>query len=521
LTDIQNKPYDPIDTLARSLFGFGLFAWIPMVITWVLFLLSPVSPDATFAQIRTVIIVGFGIVTALGFGVVVWLFRHQPPELEPVSKRINSILGNRWLAGILILLLIEINFVAFLILGNVAPAITNPAKFLLVCWTLLIFGIILTANWSGLQNWLNRTQGIWVSTGLMMVTTVVLGILFILTSQVINMTGIVGRLQGQLDYRQLEFIDDGNAPTPGQFWAEQGQMTVRWLPYNYWTVAPFDGEYINIDSQGIRFTPSYTDDDFAPKVYFFGGSTMWGEGARDAYTIAGHTAMQLADEEMPSQVVNYGQTGYVSTQDMIMFQMQLGLGNLADVVVFYQGFNDVYSAYLQDVTGIPFREHQRVSDVEAGRLLRSGQPVLRLPDGDISDYDWTLVGANNADAQTIADRWFANVNMIETLAESYGVGVIFVWQPALFAKDALVGDEARILEDLENVNPNFVALYQEVDVIVRQRVESESRNNVIILTDLFRDSEQAIFYDLVHITEIGNLEVAGAIMPTLLNLLEN
>lgn len=521
MTEIQQqKTYDPIETIARSLFGFGLLAWIPMLITWILFVISPVSPDATFAQIRIIIIVGFGILAAVGLGIVVWLFRHQPSDLMSLSNRLHQLLGKSWIAISLIFLLLEINFISFLTLGNIAPTITNPLKFLLVCWTLILVGLLLTIHWLGIQSWLNQTQGVWISTGLMMVMIVTLGVLFIVTSQLINMTGIVGRLQGQLDYRQLDFIDDGNAPTPQQFWAEQGQMSVRWLPYNYWTVAPFDGEYINIDNQGLRFTPPYTDDEIADKIYFFGGSTMWGEGVRDAYTIAGHMAKLLDENDQAQTVLNYGQTGYVSTQDLIMFQSQVAVDNVPDTAIFYQGFNDVYSAYLQDITGIPYREYQRISDVESGRLLRSGQPVLRLPDGDISTYDWSLVGDMSSFAQDIANRWFANIQIIEAVADSFGVEVIFVWQPSLFAKQSMTSDEARILDDLEVENPNFLELYQAVDAIVRDRVEQEGLDNILILTDLFSNTEQSIFYDLVHITEVGNLTVAETILPTILELLE-
>jgi len=519
-TNQNPKPYDPIDTVARSLFAFALIAWIPMLITWILFVLSPIPSDATFAQIRMIIIIGFGIATLAGFGIVVWLFRHQPAELLGLSAIIQRIL-NRWVALILMLILAEINIIAFLTLGNTAPTITMPLKFLMVCWTLIFFGLLLTIHWLGIKSWFTRTEGMWVSIGLMVTTVVILGGLLIFTSQIINATGIIGRLQGSLDSRQLDFIDDGHAPTSQQFWAEQGQMTVRWLPYNYWTTAPYEGDYININSQGVRFTPSFTDDPSTQKIYFFGGSTMWGEGARDAYTIAGHVAQLLAEDNQAQQVVNYGQTGYVSTQDLILFQTQLALNNVPDVALFYQGFNDVYSAYLQDTAGIPYREYQRVSDVEAGRSLRSGQPVFRIPDGDISTYDWSLVGTASASAQEIADRWFANVNMIQALAEAYNLDIAVVWQPALFEKNNLVGSEPRILEDLETVNPNFIDLYKEVDTLVRARIKDENLNHIIVLTDLFADDDRAIFYDLVHITEVGNLTVAEAVLPTVLDLLEN
>ncbi len=517
----QPKPYDPIDTLARSLFAFALLAWIPMLITWILFVLSPIPPNATFAQVRTIIIIGFGLTTLGGFGLVVWLFRHPPAELITISKFIQRIFGNRWFVLIFILLLLEINIIAFLTLTNIAPTITMPLKFLLVCWTFIFFGLLLTIHWLGIRAWFTRTEGIWVSIGLTVTTILIIGGLLILTSQFINTTGIIGQLQGSLDSRQLDFIDDGHAPTSQQFWAEQGQMTVRWLPYNYWTTAPFDGEYINIDSQGVRFTPSFTDNDSAQKIYFFGGSTMWGEGARDAYTIAGHVAQILDSDNQPQRVINYGQTGYVSTQDLILFQTQLGLDNVPDIAIFYQGFNDVYSAYLQASAGLPYREHQRVSDVEAGRILRSGQPVFRLPDGDFSTYDWSLIGTESATAQEIADRWFANVKIVQTLAEAYNIDIAIIWQPALFGKNNLVDDEQRILDDLETESPNFIDLYKEVDRIVRNRIEEENLSNIIVLTDLFAEDEKAIFYDLVHITEIGNLTVADALIPTIRTLLEN
>ena len=91
--------------------------------------------------------------------------------------------------------------------------------------------------------------------------------------------------------------------------------------------------------------------------------------------------------------------------------------------------------------------------------------------------------------------------------------MIFVWQPTLFAKTSLAGDEARILADLEINNPNFIELYQNVDALVREQVTENNIDNIIVLTDHFADSEEAIFFDLVHITEIGNLSVAEAILP--------
>ncbi len=490
-----------------------------MLMTWCLFVLSPMPPDESYARIRVIIIVGFGMAALLGFGLMVWIFRQGHAVLLRMAGHLARVLGNRWLALILMLACVEANFLAFALLDNIAPSITNPLKFLLFCWTLVFGGVLLTLYWRYLKNSYHSTGYVWAGIGIAAVSAFVLMILFSFSHLLVNVSGISGRLRGSLDYRLLEFIDDGESPAPQQFWAEQGQTIVRWLPYSYWTVKPFDGEFINVDRQGLRYTPLYADEAAAASIYFFGGSTLWGEGARDAYTIPGQAAKLLSDAGHPAIVLNYGQTGYVSTQDLILFQAQLALGRVPDIAVFYQGFNDVLSAYRQGRSGIPYEERQRVSDVEAGRLLRRGQPVLRLPEEDISGYDWSLVGSADADADAIADRWLANSRLVQTLADGYGVRVLFVWQPALFAKQTLVGAEARILEDPEMNPTDFVALYREVDRIVRQRVAADATDNVIVLTDLFRDSERELFYDYVHITEIGNLMVAEAIQSRLLDLL--
>src|SRR5687767_4020411 len=55
----------------------------------------------------------------------------------------------------------------------------------------------------------------------------------------------------------------------------------RWSPYVYWRRQPFAGTYINVDDAGLRRTFPGPPDDAqgpAPKIFLFGGSTMWGTG---------------------------------------------------------------------------------------------------------------------------------------------------------------------------------------------------------------------------------------------------
>ena len=504
--------YDAVATLARSLFGFALVAWLPLLITWLLLLFARPSSAETYAQLQRTIVAGFAAATFLGLAGTVWIYRLDAATAIRLSRRVSAVFGNPWLALALVLLLVEANILSRIMTRDIAPSLTNPAMLLLLCWTLVFIGLLLTVHWRTVKSTCMRGRNLWAFVGVSTSAIILLTILVVLSSRLVTETRIHERLRGSLDYRPLRFLGDGSSPTAQQFWTEQGQTRVRWLPLSYWTVEPIDGEFINVDDAGLRRTIPVSEDPDAPRVYFFGGSTMWGEGARDAYTIPSQVAQLLADREIPAMVQNYAQTGYVSSQDLILFQAQLALGNLPDLAVFYQGFNDVYSTRTQGMTGIPMGESRRVSDVEAGRLLRQGQPVLRPLDSDVEQIDWSLVTISSASAQEIADRWLGNRRLIRAVAKEYGVKVLFVWQPTLFAKQQLTDFESLARAEIERALPGFVELYRAVDSLLDAQMLSAATDDVIMLTNLFSEYEDEIFFDEVHVNEIGNEQIADILL---------
>ena len=404
-----------------------------------------------------------------------------------------------------------------MLLRDIAPSITIPFRLLLLCWSAVFAALMLTIHWPALRRAAESGRDLLALLGFTIVALLLLAIVFILNSRLISSTDLYERLRGALDYRPLQFVDDGLAPSAGAFWAEQSSTHVRWLPYSYWAVAPFDGRYINVHEGGRRRSPAHSNDPAGERIYFFGGSTMWGYGARDSYTIPAQVSHLLASRDLPVQASNYAQPGYVSWQDLLLFQAQLALDNVPELAVFYHGFNDVYAAYLQGSAGLTLRENQRVNDVELGRLLRSGQPVLTPFETDISRYDWSLVTRGGATARDIADRLLANHRLIRAAAAEHDVRVVFVLQPALFAKTAPTAAERRILNDVDSAQPGFSALYRDVVRIIRDYASTERADDVIVLSNLFSDESEGIFFDRVHINEIGNRYVAEAIVAAIAN----
>ena len=98
---------------------------------------------------------------------------------------------------------------------------------------------------------------------------------------------------------------------------------MQWEPYTYYTRKPFSGSYLNIDAHGWRRTWNLPATQ-PVEIYMFGGSTTFGIGARDDYTIPSILSKMLA-QVFPGQiqVTNYGRPGFVSTQEMILLLREL------------------------------------------------------------------------------------------------------------------------------------------------------------------------------------------------------
>ena len=94
-----------------------------------------------------------------------------------------------------------------------------------------------------------------------------------------------------------------------------------------------------MNQNGLRATwnPPPRDGADAPppvRVFTFGGSTMWGWGARDDYTIASYLSKLLYEKGYRAEVTNYGQIAYVSTQETIALLRCVQRGDVPDIVLF-------------------------------------------------------------------------------------------------------------------------------------------------------------------------------------------
>jgi lysophospholipase L1-like esterase len=219
----------------------------------------------------------------------------------------------------------------------------------------------------------------------------------------------------------------------------------------------FDGRYVSLDSNGYRVTPQPTTPAVpAARVLFLGGSTMWGDFQRDSGTIAAVTARRLQTLAGPGQrieVTNLGESGYVSTQEVIKLLLELRAGRRPDVVVFFDGINDVASTVQAGAPGLPQNESKRVAEFEMGRTidpltqprglkkeLRALALLTKHALRQTAMVQWAreigsgvnpaAISADSA-ARGTAHTYVENVRLVEALAAQYGFTPVYVWQPNL------------------------------------------------------------------------------------------
>jgi hypothetical protein len=76
-------------------------------------------------------------------------------------------------------------------------------------------------------------------------------------------------------------------------------------------------------------------------VWFFGASALFGDGQRDDHTIPSEFARLAEADGIALEVRNYGRPGIAMWQELELFQQLVASGQKPDMVVFYDGFNDL------------------------------------------------------------------------------------------------------------------------------------------------------------------------------------
>lgn len=253
------------------------------------------------------------------------------------------------------------------------------------------------------------------------------------------------------------------------FWTEyDANNHYDYAPFTVWSNHPARGELFSFDEFGRRTTLGGCEN--GRTVWFFGGSVVWGLGVPDNMTVPSYYAQLTGD-----CVVNWGQTGYNSTQDTIQLVLALQTLQAPDVVIFYGGWNDLYTEW------------------QTGRA--DGHTNLVQVSTEFSDTVRASFGGD------VASIYAAHQRIVDALAKEYGFDVYWFWQP-------WINTTGKVLTPAEQQIQRDAGISQ-------AGLVDEQNPAAIDLRGAFDDMAETVFLDTVHVTAAGNQRIAQRIAAIL------
>jgi lysophospholipase L1-like esterase len=316
--------------------------------------------------------------------------------------------------------------------------------------------------------------------------------------------------------RRAELPNYVGVPWAATHFREFGQLTEAYQPYQGWRRRPFAGETINIDTEGVRRT--WLDPAGAPTrtIAFFGGSTTWGTGADDAHTLPSMFA-RLRPE---FRAYNFGESGHTAHQNLNFLIKQLTDGLVPDVVVFYNGGNDIAQCriglgslrHVKTPALARALDRQGADDPESylslfypaqAFLESAAQSVaVRFLGRERQRFDCHLDAAKAASiARALLWDWTA----AKRLVEGYGGRFVAALQPTAFS--------SRTRTDHLRLPADVAAQYQAVYPLIVEQLERDFADLLPNFLDLRTayDRDAYIFIDADHVSPEGNAIIAERI----------
>lgn len=290
-------------------------------------------------------------------------------------------------------------------------------------------------------------------------------------------------------------------------------------PFVGWRMKPYSGETLHVGTDGLRVTPAPTTNQPARVVRFFGGSTMWGEGADDEHTIPA-----IFGKNNPHyEIVNHAQLAFNSRQELDELISAYTAGKKADIVIFYDGVNDAAFLCPDDITELPAHrlvpmyreklytgESAVVKDILARLFVKNILRVIHRwtykPSDENAPYDCLR---NPEKAEQIAEIMIKNWEMAHEMVTARGGDFIAILQPAAFVGQPRTDH----LELDETLGDNFREIYRRL----KEKIAARKHPWIVDLSDRF-DGDEYIFIDFCHVSPNGNEIIAGEITSLVRNL---
>lgn len=307
-------------------------------------------------------------------------------------------------------------------------------------------------------------------------------------------------------------------------WAPSGSYDYQ--PYVVWRHRRYRGETIFVDDEGLRRTYHSHCDGDQYTIWVFGGSTLWGAGSPDWGTIPSFLADLYEKAGQPACVRNFGEGGWVNTQEVIDLMLELKRARRKpDLVIFYDGVNEAFVSIQSGRVDVHMNFDYIKSQMESSAIQTSGgfRYWLNTNTGTLLRYlaeRRVLPGTRRLRSEAIDSdslaraavaNYLQNLELVEILGREYKFEAAFFWQPAIFAGKPLTGEERKIVSTQNALAPNLEAVWLAASNLIR----AETRPQLYDIADVFDNLEGRVYLDWCHVTMDANRIVAARVYQAL------
>jgi lysophospholipase L1-like esterase len=344
-----------------------------------------------------------------------------------------------------------------------------------------------------------------------------------------------------------------DSPWAAEALAEQNDLPATVDPLVGYRFGDKSSTYTNLVN-GVRTSYQSQAPGKKVSVWFFGASALFGDGQRDDHTIPSEFARLAEADGIPVEVRNYGRPATAMWQELELFQQLVASGQKPDLVVFYDGFNDLAWQMNLELSAEPTNVY-----AARGTATNPGangvDATTNAPDAapssgsgttlsDVLDAYWDQSASHHvydalhdliagADAQKVefakgveqklpaqtpeqiseAARNAVSIQsraatLATAVADSIGAQASFFYQPTVFTKKLLPDEEKyRTLDSYEPAR---------WDPATKQARELLKSTPYVDLGDALDSAPSPVFWDFVHTNEAGARLAATAIFSRLL-----
>jgi hypothetical protein len=328
--------------------------------------------------------------------------------------------------------------------------------------------------------------------------------------------GLIGLSRASRESKLPNYADTKWAKKHFEEYREQKN---KYKSFVGWQRKPYSGTTVNVSGPYMQRQTVGRSDPEKPTVYFFGGSTMWGVGSDDASTIPSQFSRLSG-----SAAENFGDIAFTAHQSLVLLIQLLQDGRRPDIVVFYDGVNEVAHKCRVELTPSSHLGEPKLTAAlelrKAGKggmslsyllspLWQTAQSVVRqIPalGGYKLNYD---CHTDPRKAQKVADNLIQDWAIARQLVESYGGKFTGVLQPVAFFSDTKL--------DHIGVKKGKGILYKQFQVVyplIKKEIEKQS--DFYDFIDAL-DHPEYMYIDFCHLSPNGNRYIAEGLVQILRN----